>query len=195
VVVTAVVFDVGETLVDETRQWERVADACSVPRFTLTALVGALIARGESHLRVWDLLGVSQPDVGGFRDDELYPDVVPCLRELRERGLVLGAVGNMRAVHEDVLRAHVDWAGSSERWGVEKPSQEFFDRVAVEAGCEPSQLAYVGDRVDNDIRPALAAGMVAVHIRRGPWGYLHEPPAGAIRVSSLAELPQALADA
>jgi len=41
VAVTAVVFDVGETLVDETRNWERVADACGVPRFTLMALVGA----------------------------------------------------------------------------------------------------------------------------------------------------------
>ena len=35
--VTAVVFDVGETLVDEKRNWERVADECGVPRFTLMA--------------------------------------------------------------------------------------------------------------------------------------------------------------
>jgi hypothetical protein len=36
------------------------------------------------------------------------------------------------------------------------------------------------------------AGLVAVHIRRGPWGHLHEPPAGAIRIRSLAELPDVL---
>ena len=48
-VVKAVVFDVGETLVDETRAWEAAADACGVPRFTLIALVGAAIERGESH--------------------------------------------------------------------------------------------------------------------------------------------------
>ena len=192
---TAVVFDVGETLVDETGQWERAADACGVPRFTLMALLGALIARGESHVRVWELLGIQRPDVGGFRAEELYPDAVPCLRELRGRGLALGAVGNMRAEHEDVLRGHVDWTGSSERWGVEKPSREFFARVADEAGCESSQLAYVGDRVDNDVEPALAAGMVAVHVRRGPWGFLREPPPCALRVDSLGELPEALADA
>jgi hypothetical protein len=35
VAVTAVVFDVGETLVDETGMWEeRAADAAGVPRFT-----------------------------------------------------------------------------------------------------------------------------------------------------------------
>jgi FMN phosphatase YigB (HAD superfamily) len=50
----------------------------------------------------------------------------------------------------------------------------------------------VGDRVDNDVGPALAAGMVGVHIKRGPWGYLHEPPAAAIRIRSLDELPAVL---
>jgi hypothetical protein len=34
--------------------------------------------------------------------------------------------------------------------------------------------------------------MVAVHVRRGPWGHLHEPPAAALRVSSLGELPEVL---
>ena len=193
--VTAVVFDVGETLVDETRHWERVADACGVPRFTLTALLGALIGRGEPHVRVWEVFGVERPDVGGFAADELYPDAAPCLRALRARGLAVGAVGNMRAVHEDVLRGQVDWAASSERWGVEKPSPEFFERVVGQAGCAASQVAYVGDRVDNDVEPALAAGMVAVHVRRGPWGFLHDAPPAALRIASLAELPEALANA
>jgi hypothetical protein len=30
--------------------------------------------------------------------------------------------------------------------------------------------------VDNDVRPALAAGMAAVHLRRGPWGMLQPTP-------------------
>jgi hypothetical protein len=34
--------------------------------------------------------------------------------------------------------------------------------------------------------------MVSVHIRRGPWGYLLEPPPEAIRIRSLDELPAAL---
>jgi hypothetical protein len=34
--------------------------------------------------------------------------------------------------------------------------------------------------------------MVAVHIKRGPWGYLQEPPASAIRIRSLDELPAVL---
>jgi FMN phosphatase YigB (HAD superfamily) len=189
--VTAIVFDVGETLVDETRNWEHVADYCGVPRFTLMALVGAAIDRGESHQRALEWLGIEPPH-DAFTFDELYPDAVSCLRELRARRLLVGAVGNMGVIHEELVRPHVDFAASSERWAVEKPSPEFFARVAEEAGRPAGEIAYVGDRVDNDVVPALAAGMVAVHLRRGPWGYLHEPPAEAVSIRSLDELPEAL---
>ena len=48
--------------------------------------------------------------------------------------------------------------GTSDGWGVEKPSAAFFDRVVVEAGCPADQVLYVGDRLDNDIRPAQEMG-------------------------------------
>jgi len=192
VALKAVVFDVGETLFDETGIWERAADGAGVPRFTLLGVLGGLAARGEHHDRVWEVLDVEQAS-SMFRSDELYPDALPCLAELRSRGLVVGAAGNTPEVVEAMLRPHVDLVGSGVRWGVEKPATEFFERIVDEAGFEAEEIAYVGDRVDNDVNPALAAGMVAVHVRRGPWGYLHKPPAEAIGVRSLAELPEALA--
>jgi FMN phosphatase YigB (HAD superfamily) len=178
---------VGETLVDETRSWEAAADACGVPRFTLMALVGVAIARGEPHRSVFERLGV-RPPTRGFAASELYPDALPCLRALRGRGVRLGAAGNMAAAHEDVVAPHVDFVASSERWGVEKPARAFFARVCEAAGADPAAVAYVGDRVDNDVAPALAFGMQAVHIRRGPWGLSQETPAGARGIDSLLEL-------
>jgi HAD superfamily hydrolase (TIGR01509 family) len=192
VALRAVVFDVGETLFDETGIWERAADRAGVPPFTLMGVLGGLAARGERHDRVWEVLGVERAS-SMFRSDEFYPDALPCLAELRPRGLLVGAAGNTPEVVEAMLREHVDVVGSGARWGVEKPAAEFFDRVVEEAGFEAEEIAYVGDRVDNDVNPALAAGMVAVHVRRGPWGHLHEPPPEAIGVRSLAELPEALA--
>jgi HAD superfamily hydrolase (TIGR01509 family) len=192
VALRAVVFDVGETLFDETRIWERAADRAGVPPFTLMGVLGGLAARREHHDRVWEVLGVERAS-SMFRSDEFYPDALPCLAELRSRGLLVGAAGNTPEVVEAMLREHVDVVGSGARWGVEKPAAEFFDRVVEEAGFEAEEIAYVGDRVDNDVNPALAAGMVAVHVRRGPWGHLHEPPPEAIGVRSLAELPEALA--
>jgi FMN phosphatase YigB (HAD superfamily) len=190
--VEAVVFDVGETLVDESRNWEHVADACGVPRFTLMALVGGAIATGRHHRTALELLGLDPPPEAWFHD-ELYPDAEPCLRRLKAAGFVVGAVGNMAIEHEPIVHGLADLVASSERWGVEKPSAAFYERLVDELGLPADKIAYVGDRVDNDILPALAAGMTAVHIRRGPWGYLHEPPAGAIRITSLDELPGAFA--
>jgi FMN phosphatase YigB (HAD superfamily) len=191
VAVKAVVFDVGETLIDETRMWERAADAAGVPRFTLMGILGGLAARGEHHARVWEILGVEQSP-STWEPDDFYDDTLPCLHALRRSGVLLGAAGNVPAGYEEPLLDHVDLLGSSGLWGIEKPAPEFFARIVRESGVRREQIAYVGDRVDNDVRPALAAGMVAVHVRRGPWGHLHEPPAAAIRIRSLAELPEAL---
>ena len=189
--VKAVVFDVGETLVDETGMWERAADAAGVPRFTLMGVLGGLAARGEHHSKVWSILGVEWP-ASTWAAVDFYPDALPCLTRLRSSGLRVGAAGNVPLGSEAPLREHVDVLGSSGLWGVEKPASGFFDRLVAETGLEAEEIAYVGDRVDNDVQPSLAAGMVAVHIRRGPWGLLHEAPSAAIRIDSLAELPEAL---
>ena len=184
VAVKAVVFDVGETLIDETRLWERAADAAGTPRFTLMGVVGGLAARGEHHRRAWEILGVEQP-AATWGSEDFYADALPCLVALRRRGVRVGAVGNTLTAAEDLLREHVDLVGSSARWGVEKPAPAFFERIVFECGVSADEIAYVGDRVDNDVEPALAAGMVAVHVRRGPWGHLHDPPPAALRVAAL----------
>jgi HAD superfamily hydrolase (TIGR01509 family) len=189
--VTAVVFDVGETLIDETGMWERAADVAGVPRFTLMGVLGGLAARGQHHSGAWSILGIEHP-ASMWEPDDFYPDALPCIDELRSRGLRVGAVGNTPLESEKVLREHVDVLGSSGRWGIEKPAPAFFARILSVVGVPAGQVAYVGDRVDNDVEPALAAGMVAVHVRRGPWGHLHDPPAEAIRIRSLAELPEVL---
>jgi FMN phosphatase YigB (HAD superfamily) len=189
--VTAVVFDVGETLIDETRMWQQVAKDAGVPAFTLMATIGGLIARGEHHQRVWEVLH-KEPVPGDFSSMDFYPDALPCLRRLSEAGFFVGAVGNTPASTEGVLRPHTSLIGSSARWGVEKPSSGFFARLIAECARPAAEIAYVGDRVDNDVAPALAAGMIGVHIRRGPWGHLQETPAGAISIRDLSELPASL---
>ena len=186
--VEAVVFDVGETLVDETGMWTRAAEAADVTPFTLMAGLGATIALGRRHDDVWELLGIDPP-TGSWTMDDWYPDARPCLDRLRAAGHRVCACGNTPAFVEQELAPLVDDVASSESLGVWKPAPEFFARVVELAGVPAERIAYVGDRVDNDVAPAIAAGMTGVHIRRGPWGYLQKPPAGAVRIDSLDELP------
>jgi FMN phosphatase YigB (HAD superfamily) len=90
------------------------------------------------------------------------------------------------------LQLPADLIATSADWGASKPDAAFFEAVVTAAPCPAGQIAYVGDRLDNDLKPAKAAGMHTVFIRRGPWGYAweHHPDlAGAAdwQVTSLAE--------
>jgi len=212
VTVAAVVFDVGETLVDETRQWAWWAERLDVPVFTLMAVLGGVIERGEHHRRVFKIL---RPDLdiepmerrrndGGdrftFTAADLYPDALPCLARLRAAGYRLGIAGNQPERMEAAIASlgiEVELIASSARWGVEKPSPAFFARVADELALPPARIAYVGDRIDNDVLPAARAGMLPVFLRRGPWAFLQERgailPRTTLTVDSLGELPESFA--
>jgi FMN phosphatase YigB (HAD superfamily) len=207
-----VVFDVGETIVDETRAWSAWADWLGIPRLTLLAVCGAVIASGNpDHREPFRIfrpgldLGeeLRKREVAGVADritsDDLYPDAVPCLRALHAAGYRLGVVGNQPARTEEALAGlalPLDLVGSSDTWRVQKPDPRFFERIATELDLPAGEIAYVGDRLDNDVRPAAAAGMQAIFVRRGPWAWIQQPTGqpseAALTVESLAELPAAL---
>jgi FMN phosphatase YigB (HAD superfamily) len=44
----------------------------------------------------------------------------------------------------------------------------FFSKLIAVSGHQPHEIAYVGDRLDNDLRPAAEAGLRPVFVRRGP---------------------------
>ncbi len=196
--VRAVFFDVGETLVDEERIWREVARAAGLQPHVVFAALGMTIARGEDHWALWDHLGVERPlDVWerfDYESIDLYPDSVACLERLRAEGMFVGLAGNQSRTMEAWARSTLpaNLVTSSDGIGVRKPDPAFFERLVELAGVEAGELAYVGDRVDNDVLPALAVGLVAVHCRRGPWGRLRTTPDGAIGIDSLEELPAAL---
>jgi HAD superfamily hydrolase (TIGR01549 family) len=195
-----VVFDVGETLVDETRSWSAVADAAGVTALTLFGALGALIERRADHRGVWELLGVPRPLMSvEIETHDLYPDVERNLEALLSAGLRIGLAGNQPDGAETALARlglPVAFIASSARWGVEKPSPAFFARVVEAAQAPAARIAYVGDRIDNDILPARNAGMFTVFMRRGPWGHVHAHwPQAALadaRIDSLDELPPVL---
>lgn len=211
---TAVVFDVGETLIDETRAWSAWADWLGIPRLTFLAVCGAVIHSGNPDHR--EPFRIFRPDLDlgaeqrkreaagvgdALRPDDLYPDAVECLRSLHAAGYRLGVVGNQPVRAESELEGFglpLDFLASSASWGVHKPDPRFFERIATELGLAPSEIAYVGDRLDNDVRPAAAVGMQAIFVRRGPWAWIQQPtgapPEAKLTVESLAELPAALAD-
>ncbi len=208
--VKLVVFDVGETLVDETRHWSEWADWLGVPRFTFMATLGFVIGTGRSHRDVFPLVsGYTASEATAcriaegwryeIREVDLYPDAVPCLSRLRQHGYQVAIIGNQPVECEVALRnlgIEADWFGSSARWGIEKPSKAFFEKVIETARLPAGQIVYVGDHPENDIKSARECGLRTVFLRRGPWAIAHEFSAEAkladLQIASLDELPTKL---
>ena len=213
-VIQAVVFDVGECLVDETREYGTWADWLGVPRHTFASMFGAVIAQGRDYRETFqefrpgfDLYHERERRAQAgkpehFDEGDLYPDVRPALAALREAGLWLGIAGNQTVRAGGILRqlftGDVDLIGTSDDWGASKPDRAFFVRVGEVVPYEPGEILYVGDRVDNDLRPATAAGMRTALVHRGPWATIqwntHEArELPTFRIESLAELPERIA--
>jgi FMN phosphatase YigB (HAD superfamily) len=177
-----------------------VADAVGVPRFTFTTTLGALIAADRSHREIFAVFGVPEPPtLPPLRVADLYPDARPCLLAVKALGLRVGIAANQPDRAGEVMRTigvELDLVATSAAWGVEKASSAFFARIASELALPPAAIAYVGDRVDNDVLPAVEAGMCAVFLRRGPWARIQCPegsPAGAtFTVEDLCGLPDLL---
>ncbi len=201
-----VVFDVGGVLVDEARLWRGWAGLLGMAEADFLAALRAGLAAGKGiggtvrelapgldiRAERARLAALEIPQEG-----DLYPDVRPAFAALRRAGLRIGIAGNQPPGVAEALGAlglGAAFIATSATWGVAKPDRGFFARVAEAAGAPPPRIAYVGDRLDNDVAPARAAGLRAIFLPRGLWGELHDAEEhGAERIASLTELAERLA--
>ncbi|MDT0403788.1 MULTISPECIES: HAD family hydrolase [Streptomyces] len=206
--IETIVFDVGETITRDDRYWASWADWLDIPRHTLSALVGAVVARGQDNAEALRLVrpGIDVAaeyqarDAAGRGEDldesDLYDDVRPALTALRRLGIRVVIAGNQTPRAGQLLRSldlPADLIVTSGEWGVAKPQPTFFERVIEVAQTLPEATLYVGDHPANDVFPAKAAGLRTAHLRRGPWGCLWADDPEVVaqadwRVDSLTQL-------
>jgi putative hydrolase of the HAD superfamily len=121
-----------------------------------------------------------------------YEDVLPALGELRDRGLTVVIASNWDCSLPDWLGPAgilelVDGVVTSAEVGAAKPDPRVFERALAIAGVEPGEALHAGDKVDNDVEGARAAGVRAVLVQREG-----DPPADVEAIRSLRELPALL---
>ncbi len=189
----------------------RWADWLGVPRLTLFATLGGVIARGGDHREA--LAARPTRDRSRRRDarprsgrSRVFGSRRPTCTRMRSRVFALWppmAFWSVwrRTSPRALRRCFTDWTCRWPSWpprndgASPKPDPAFFARICDELRLPAGQIVYVGDRLDNDIEPAAAAGMRPVFIRRGPWAMLQSASrdptsAGAVAtIDSLAELP------
>jgi len=206
-------FDVGDTLLDER---DSMFDWCGQVASELTRRGRATMAsdvytaRQQAHVefatnvlqRILEILNVPNEssvfEIARYQHSLEHPrehaaDVIAQLAT----SFQLGVIANQSAGTEQRLCNH-GWTGvfavciSSTEENVRKPDPAIFKLALERAQCPPEQAIMIGDRVDNDIRPAKAIGMGTVRLRVGlsaaqqPRGPEDEADA---TIESLAELP------
>ncbi len=212
--IETIVFDVGETITRDDRYWQSWADWLDVPRHTISALVGAVVARGQDNAEALRLVRPGIDIAAEYRaretaghgeyldESDLYEDVRPTLSALRQLGARVIVAGNQTSRAGELLRAldlPADLVVTSGEWGVAKPQPEFFERVLEVAEAVPDRTVYVGDHPANDIFPAKRAGLRVAHVRRGPWGHLWADDAKVVaaadwRIDGLGQLTSIVTD-
>lgn len=92
----------------------------------------------------------------------------------------LGVVANQHppvadALNEYGIARNFDVIVISEAVGLYKPDPAIFQYALDRLGIEASEAIFVGDRADNDVKPAKALGMKTVRLRRGIQYSLFNP--------------------
>ena len=98
----------------------------------------------------------------------LYDDVLPTIKKLKERGLILGLISNLPIDRSAGvgLEPYLDFVVTPKEVGVGKPDALIFLTALERAKVNASQAVYVGDQYQMDVLGARGAGINAILIDR-----------------------------
>src|SRR5467141_2847890 len=174
-------FDLGNTLISEERAWERriqrlvsslerygrcraIEEVRAALREASEKFAPRLITRAIEKLI--DDLECRKSILAEARYDKelesLYEGAEQTLGALSSRYRI-GVIANQPAGTEERLRkwglmSFISICLSSTEVGLEKPNAAIFQLALSQSGCQPPQAVMIGDRLDNDVRPARLLG-------------------------------------
>jgi putative hydrolase of the HAD superfamily len=196
--IKAVLFDFDETLQDRTAAFEKYMDTFLnefCPDISEEEVLkrkedmrvtgnGGYVNREEWYLgliKMWNWENAPSPTVLANHYDTkfgdhnvIFPNSLPLLKELKNRGYIVGVITNGPSVLQNHkmdtsgLRPYCDIVVVSGDVGVHKPDPALFVYTADKLGLKPEECVYVGDHPVNDIKGAVDAGMKAIRMN---WGW------------------------
>jgi putative hydrolase of the HAD superfamily len=123
-------------------------------------------------------------------DFALYEDVIPILKFLKNKGLVIGLLSNNDKSMDDLcvklgLSEHLDFTLTSGQVGSGKPNPQIFLRALEIAGSRSNETIHVGDQYESDIKGAVGVGIRPILIDRDN---LNENFTECPRITNLLEI-------
>jgi len=216
--VKAVLFDLGGTLVrtgDPTEIWQRALNRLGIVRSYEEILAARaenettmsyekVVDMGENFWAAWNTAVLQRLGIGEESAEmakkvtelwfdcvqiELFQDVLPVFKSLKQRRLKIGLVTNCLADEAARIMRRVGLADcfdvkvSPDTAGRIKPNREIFHHALEKLGVLPEEALFVGDSMDYDYNGAKAAGLRALLVDRN--GKLEE---NVEKIRSLSEI-------
>lgn len=195
-----VFFDIGSTLMDEEKAYNhRIRDMIRGTHVTFEQFSRKRLQYAKQSYnadqKAAEFFGLTKTP--WHSEDEVpFDDCAQTLKTLCDKGYQLGIIANQMPGVKARLDAwglgkYFSVIAASAELGISKPDQEMFRQALAMAGCKPEEAVMIGDRLDNDIRPANELRMCTIQIRQGIMKYLSpscvaETP--VYTVNSLSEL-------
>lgn len=127
---------------------------------------------------------------------QVEPGTADALRQLHAMGLKVGLLSNT-FVHKSSLERHLKEEGLLDLLPVRmysydfkfrKPDVRIFREAARQMGVPAEHIIYVGDRMDNDVKGSMAAGMLPV-LKKAYTNKTIKIPKHLHRINTIDELP------
>lgn len=196
-------FDVGSTLVDESKVYEErmkmVAETANVSyEYVYQTALEFYKENKKGDLEIMKLLNIKRPE-WRHEYEILYSETKECLKKLSEKyniGVIANqSLGTEKRLEEFGILQYIDLVVASAEEGVAKPDKRIFEITLRRADCKPQHAVMIGDRIDNDIIPAKALGMKTIWIKQGfgkYWNILSEREQADYEVNNLSEVLEIL---
>jgi 8-oxo-dGTP diphosphatase len=196
-------FDVGSTLVDESKVYEdrmrKIAKIANVEyKYIYDTAIEFYKENKKGDLEITKKLNFELPN-WKHEYEMLYNDTKICLKTLSEKykiGIIANqTLGTAKRLEDFGILQYIDLVIASAEESVAKPDRRIFEIALNRANCIPEQSVMIGDRIDNDIIPAKAIGMKTIWIKQGfgkYWNISNENERADYEVDSLEKILTAL---
>lgn len=183
-------FDIGSTLVDETKVYEGrfkyIAEKSGLSYDEVCESVFELFKQNKKgDKELMKHLGLVVPDWKS-EDEVLYLDTKLVLQKLSCKSggkYKIGIIANQNPGSKERLESfgileYIDLVVASAEEGCAKPDCKIFEIALSRAGVQAAEAVMIGDRIDNDIIPANEIGMKTVWVKQGYgkyWSFSSDP--------------------
>ncbi len=104
-------------------------------------------------------------------DLKIFPDLIQCINDLRDMGLILGLISNINMSGKKIaeklgVSSYFNYVFTSEDLGYEKPNKMIFEKSLDIAKLTSSEVVFVGDQVESDILGAKNANILPILLDR-----------------------------